>query len=262
MYLSGESVILTDIGASRDNTSALVCTTNNVNTRCCGSTSAMGAVHAEWLFPDNTPVPRSSDGMPSDYATSTSSLQLRLNRVSRTARVGSFRCRVQDGSNNLLIHDANITLIIGKSLCNILTVSYKKLISSFCAVELSIPATLSVGEADGSVSVCATLFITPAAATISQTLSASLTTEYTLSASPGLDYMPVSKQLIFPAGSHNGSIQCLKVNITDDGVVLEKEETFNVTLNTTDSVILGSRTTSITIRDNGMNGLASSILCI
>ena len=59
---------------------------------------------------------------------------------------------------------------------------------------------------------------------------------------------------MFLAGSSNGSVQCLDVNVTDDGFALEGDETFYVLLNTSDTVHLwtGSSQTVISIRDNGV----------
>ena len=64
------------------------------------------------------------------------------------------------------------------------------------------------------------------------------------------DYEPVSSSLMFPAGSINGSTQCINITITDDGV-LEADETFTVTLTTmTPRVIVGNGQTTVSIMDN------------
>ena len=52
---------------------------------------------------------------------------------------------------------------------------------------------------------------------------------------------------MFPAGSINGSTQCIDITITDDEV-LEADETFTVTLTTmTPRVIVGNGQTAVTI---------------
>ena len=43
----------------------------------------------------------------------------------------------------------------------------------------------------------------------------------------GLDYLPVSTTLEFPAGSTKGTKQCISVSIIDD-LLSEGEETFNI----------------------------------
>ena len=55
--------------------------------------------------------------------------------------------------------------------------------------------------------------------------------------------------LVFIAGTSNGTIQCLNVTIFDDSLV-ESNETFTVTLTTSNSVVeLGNNLTTITITD-------------
>ena len=59
--------------------------------------------------------------------------------------------------------------------------------------------------------------------------------------------------LTFPAGSSDGAMQCLIVNVTPDNDVLEEEETFTVELITAETVILGNSMSTITITDNHGN---------
>ena len=67
------------------------------------------------------------------------------------------------------------------------------------------------------------------------------------SAVAGSDYESVSSSLMFPAGSINGSTQCINITITDDEV-LEADETFTVTLTTTTPrVMVGTAQTTVTI---------------
>ena len=69
-----------------------------------------------------------------------------------------------------------------------------------------------------------------------------------------MDYMTVSMDVVFSAGSANGAMRCVSVSIVDDGDPLEGDETFTVTLTTASSVILTQGTTDITITDsNGMD---------
>ena len=59
-------------------------------------------------------------------------------------------------------------------------------------------------------------------------------------------------ELTFLTGSCDGALRCLSVNITSDGAALEGDETFIVTLTTTDTVTLGESMTTITIIDESM----------
>ena len=61
--------------------------------------------------------------------------------------------------------------------------------------------------------------------------------------------MGVSADLVFTAGSSNGDIECIDVDIIDDRVV-ETNETFTVTLTASSSVVaLGNNVTRVTITD-------------
>ena len=68
-------------------------------------------------------------------------------------------------------------------------------------------------------------------------------------ATDGSDYLGVSMDLVFTAGTSNGTMQCLNVTIIDASLV-ESNETFNVILITSNSVVeLGNNLTTITITD-------------
>ena len=55
--------------------------------------------------------------------------------------------------------------------------------------------------------------------------------------------------LVFTAGTSNGTLQCINVTIFDDSLV-EPNETFTVTLAVSNSVVeLGNNLTTITITD-------------
>ena len=61
---------------------------------------------------------------------------------------------------------------------------------------------------------------------------------------------------MFPAGSINGSTQCINITITDDEVV-EADETFAVTLTVeTTRVMEGNAMTVVTISDNDCEYIA------
>ena len=61
--------------------------------------------------------------------------------------------------------------------------------------------------------------------------------------------MGVYTDLVFTAGSSNGDIKCIDVDIIDDRVV-ETNETFTVTLTASSSVVaLGNNVTRVTITD-------------
>ena len=66
-------------------------------------------------------------------------------------------------------------------------------------------------------------------------------------ATSGSDYVSVTMDVVFPAGSSNGAMQCIDVSITDDSAV-EGDETFTVALTTSSAIVtLGNALTTITI---------------
>ena len=69
-------------------------------------------------------------------------------------------------------------------------------------------------------------------------------------ATDGSDYLGVSMDLVFTAGTSNGTMKCLNVTINTTRTV-EEDETFTVTLNTSSSVVeLGNDVTTVVIMDN------------
>ena len=66
----------------------------------------------------------------------------------------------------------------------------------------------------------------------------------------GYDYTFSSSDITFPSGSNDSTAGCVNINITDDAA-LEGNQTFTVTLTTSDpDVLLGNNVTVITIEDN------------
>ena len=64
------------------------------------------------------------------------------------------------------------------------------------------------------------------------------------------DYMGVSIDLIFTAGSMNGSMQCIDVAVHNT-LTVEEDETFTVTLTALNSYVsLGNNVMTIVIMDN------------
>ena len=64
------------------------------------------------------------------------------------------------------------------------------------------------------------------------------------------DYTSISSDIVFLSGSTNSTPECVNINITDDAA-LEGNQTFTVTLTTSDpDVLLGNDMTVITIEDN------------
>ena len=113
MYLPGDTILITDIGATHSGTpdpgQALVCITTNVNTKCCRGSD--GGSVGDWFFPDGTMVPRGND----DPITRTGwTHQVRLSRRNNAMTpTGDHECRVPD-ENSGLIHTASITLVLGE----------------------------------------------------------------------------------------------------------------------------------------------------
>ena len=64
------------------------------------------------------------------------------------------------------------------------------------------------------------------------------------------DYTSVSSDEVFTTGSTDNDTRCVNITIEDDEA-LERDETFTVTLTTSDpNVMLGQDMTTITIVDN------------
>ena len=70
-----------------------------------------------------------------------------------------------------------------------------------------------------------------------------------LTATNGFDYIEVSVDLVFPAGSNNDTLpMCIDISIIDDPSTVEPDENFTVTLSTSSSVVtLENNVTTITI---------------
>ena len=67
-----------------------------------------------------------------------------------------------------------------------------------------------------------------------------------------MDYIAVSRDVVFLPGSTNGSRQCVRIVIYDTDP-LESSETFTVTMTTTYSVIMEQNITTITITESNSN---------
>ena len=98
--------------------SSLVCDTRHVHTRCCrGSDNGGTRVSAEWYFPNGSVVLGNSGNSGADFTRSNFLQQLRLNhRNNALMPTGNFTCRVPDERDSSLLHEATITLIIGKCI--------------------------------------------------------------------------------------------------------------------------------------------------
>ena len=59
--------------------------------------------------------------------------------------------------------------------------------------------------------------------------------------------MSVSKDVVFPAGTSNGSMQCINVTIIEDSA-MEGDKAFTVSMNTSSPLVaIGNAVTSINI---------------
>ena len=112
MYLSGDIVLITDIGVvypgNPDPGSSLACNTANVNTHCCRQKD--GGNVGEWYFPNSTIVPRNSHSPNGDFTRAGYTHQVRLNRRNNAMTpLGTYTCVVPD-MYNTMNHTATITL--------------------------------------------------------------------------------------------------------------------------------------------------------
>ncbi len=118
MYLPGDSVLISDVGAfvlgQSDPGSSLVCVTSNVNEQCCRGSD--GGNVGEWYFPNGTIVPRHAAGLAeTDFTRSGFLQEVRLNRFhTATTPNGDYECRVPDDGNSSIVHVASITLAFSK----------------------------------------------------------------------------------------------------------------------------------------------------
>ena len=114
MYLPGDTVLITDIGAQLSPTdpgTSLVCVTSNVNTDCCrGSDNPNGGSLGEWFF-NGIIIPRNSES--EAFSRGGFTHQVRLNRRNNAmSRTGAYECRVPPLGGGTLV-TASITIAAG-----------------------------------------------------------------------------------------------------------------------------------------------------
>ena len=113
MYLPGDTVLITDIGAqvSTDPGTSLVCVTSNVNTECCrGSDNPNGGRLGEGFF-NGIIIPRNSES--ADFSMSVFNEQVRLNRRNNAmGPTGTYQCRVPPLGGGAVV-TASITIAAG-----------------------------------------------------------------------------------------------------------------------------------------------------
>ena len=119
MYLPGETVLITDIGAQMSPTdpgTSLVCVTSNVNTECCRGADGPGGSGGragEWYFPNGNQVPRNAES--EEFSRSGFTHQVRLNRrINAMGPIGAYECRVPPMGGGAVV-TAGITIAAGKS---------------------------------------------------------------------------------------------------------------------------------------------------
>ena len=119
MYLSGDTVLISDIGEAgfssaevAEARTSLVCETINLGIVCCRGTDGNRA--GDWYFPDGGGLVPGNSGSPTaDFTRSSYTQQVRLNhRNDAMTPTGVFECRVLD-DDNMLLASASITLTIG-----------------------------------------------------------------------------------------------------------------------------------------------------
>ena len=119
MYLPGDTVLITDIGAEPTNPrSFLVCNTTNVNTKCCRGMD--GGNVGEWFFPNGSMVPRNRGSPNGNFTRTGWTHQVRLNRRNNAMTpLGTYTCVVPD-MNNVMNHTATVTLgkVIATLFCS------------------------------------------------------------------------------------------------------------------------------------------------
>ena len=119
IYLSGDTVLITDIGTfvgtEPDETgNALVCVTTNVNTQCCrGSDHSGSGPVGFWYDPDGTKVPRGNNMGP--FFRTGSAQQVRLSRMSGVMEpVGAYESRVPLPGSTVETEVATINIQLSK----------------------------------------------------------------------------------------------------------------------------------------------------
>ena len=115
MYLPGDTVLITDIGAAEPTNprSSLVCYTTNVNSHCCrGANNPNGPALGEWYLPNGNIVPRLSVSPNGDFTRTGWFHQVRLNRRNEAMTpLGAYECRVPHmDTTSTEVHTATITL--------------------------------------------------------------------------------------------------------------------------------------------------------
>ena len=111
MYLSGDTVLITDIGSDTtsdmsDPGSSLVCVTTNVNTNCCRSID--GGSRGEWYLPDGTRILNTPDA---NFYRTRYNQAVRLNRRNNAmSPTGVFICVVPNDADSTMNHIASITI--------------------------------------------------------------------------------------------------------------------------------------------------------
>ena len=123
VYEHGDTVPITDIGTFTSDGAglSLVCDTSNANTQCCriSDNAANLRIPADWYFPNGRTVPAHSDNPEANFTRRNSAQQLRLSRQNNALTpIGSYTCRVPDEVNSALVHEATITLMLGKLMCS------------------------------------------------------------------------------------------------------------------------------------------------
>ena len=118
MYLSGDTVLISDIGEAgfssaeaAEARTSLVCQTINLGIVCCRG-SGDGNRAGDWHFPNGGLVPGNSGSPTADFTRSGYTQQVRLNRRNGAMTpTGVFECRVLDGDD--ILASASITLTTG-----------------------------------------------------------------------------------------------------------------------------------------------------
>ena len=121
MYLSGDTVLISDIGEAgfrsvevAEARTSLVCQTINLGILCCRG-GGDGNRAGDWYFPNGNVVPVNGGNEEADFTRSGFTQQVRLNRRNGAMTpTGVFECRVLDG--DVLLASASITLTTGVCL--------------------------------------------------------------------------------------------------------------------------------------------------
>ena len=89
-----------------------------------------------------------------------------------------------------------------------------------------------------------------------------LTLAILTAATNGSDYIGVSIDLVFTAGTSDGAAQCVDIIILDSPTV-EEDETFTVTLTTASSITTSNNVTTVMIRNiDSKLGSSKLITCL